>query len=63
MADNYAQQMKRLAEQYFRGHLSTVEYRIQRRALIDSMDRKYNGFERESSQETGDTTKPNYFNN
>ncbi|MGQ9424406.1 hypothetical protein ACXYTJ_00480 [Gilvimarinus sp. F26214L] len=35
-----------LCRDHLEGRISTIEYRARRRALIDRMDRRYNGFSR-----------------
>lgn len=43
MEQQYSDEIKKLAQDYYNRSLSLEEYRRQRDKLIDQMDREYNG--------------------
>lgn len=46
MNEQYSETIKELFHDYYEGRLSTLEYRMQRRAILDQMDKEYNGFDK-----------------
>ena len=45
MEKNYVDTIKKLVDQYYKHDISSIEYRIKRKRLIDQMDLEFNGVE------------------
>lgn len=51
MEKNYVDAIKQLVDQYYRHSISSSEYRLSRKRLIDQMDLEFNGAEIANKEE------------
>lgn len=51
MNEQYSETIKELLQDYYQGGTSMEEYRRQRKIIIDQMDKEYNGYKSERSDD------------
>lgn len=41
--DDYSMMLRTLSREYFQGHIEFAEYRVQRKLILDKIDKNFNG--------------------